>query len=199
MEEKESCKDIRSSREVCGCECVATCEPDTCICAQAGIKCQVRVKINYSNGAIFASKLSFHVQVDRERFPCGCARDGCRNPHGRTEFNPIRVKTHFIHTLLRLDNERKLERAAALRRKQQLVNHHAPAMPSPTHTRFDDDSGSIEAAGDISLRGDQMERMAPGLMPDGVRAEGLDIETISIRSNVLDTLGRLADRVGGAS
>ena len=145
MEEKESCKNIRSSREVCGCECVATCEPDTCICAQAGIKCQVYLRV-LKQLPDFSSKPSFHAQVDRERFPCGCARDGCRNPHGRTEFNPIRVKTHFIHTLLRLDNERKLERAAALRRRQQLVNHHTPAMPSPTHTRFDDDSGSARVS-----------------------------------------------------
>ena len=89
------------------------------------------------------------MQVDRERFPCGCARECCRNPCGRTEFNPIRVKTHFIHTLLRLENERKMEqRAAALRRKAQLVNHHnnAPAVPSPTHTRFDDDSNTAHVS-----------------------------------------------------
>ena len=44
MEEKETCKDIRSSREVCGCECVTTCDPATCICALAGIKCQVTTR-----------------------------------------------------------------------------------------------------------------------------------------------------------
>ena len=59
------------------------------------------------------------------------------------------MKTHFIHTLLRLENERKMEqRAAALRRKAQLVNHHsnAPAVPSPTHTRFDDDSNTARVS-----------------------------------------------------
>uniref|UniRef100_A0A1B6DRP7 Cysteine/serine-rich nuclear protein N-terminal domain-containing protein n=1 Tax=Clastoptera arizonana TaxID=38151 RepID=A0A1B6DRP7_9HEMI len=40
--EKDDCKDIRRSREFCGCSCKAYCDPDTCSCSQAGIKCQVR-------------------------------------------------------------------------------------------------------------------------------------------------------------
>lgn len=39
--EKEECQDIRSSREHCGCSCKTHCDPDSCGCAQAGIKCQV--------------------------------------------------------------------------------------------------------------------------------------------------------------
>ena len=42
-------------------------------------------------------------------FPCGCSKDGCNNPAGRIEFNPIRVRTHFIHTVMRLEIERKRE------------------------------------------------------------------------------------------
>ena len=83
--ERDECKDIRSSREVCGCNCKVFCNPETCICSQAGIKCQ----------------------VDRLSFPCGCSKDGCGNVHGRIEFNPIRVRTHFIHTLMRLELEKK--------------------------------------------------------------------------------------------
>ncbi|KFM75108.1 Cysteine/serine-rich nuclear protein 3, partial [Stegodyphus mimosarum] len=85
--EKEECRDIRSSREFCGCECKIYCDPDTCTCSQAGIKCQ----------------------VDRFSFPCGCSRDGCGNTAGRIEFNPLRVRTHFIHTLMRLELEKKHE------------------------------------------------------------------------------------------
>lgn len=85
--EKEECRDIRSSREFCGCECKIYCDPDTCTCSQAGIKCQ----------------------VDRFSFPCGCSRDGCGNTAGRIEFNPLRVRTHFIHTLMRLELEKKQE------------------------------------------------------------------------------------------
>lgn len=39
--EKDECRDIRSSREFCGCGCKGYCDPDTCSCSQAGIKCQV--------------------------------------------------------------------------------------------------------------------------------------------------------------
>lgn len=85
--EKEECRDIRASREFCGCDCRVYCDPVTCQCAIAGIKCQ----------------------VDRLSFPCGCTRDGCHNTSGRVEFNPLRVRTHFIHTLMRLELERKHE------------------------------------------------------------------------------------------
>ncbi|GLV42321.1 AXIN1 up-regulated 1 [Carabus blaptoides fortunei] len=83
--EKDECRDIRSSREFCGCGCKGYCDPDTCSCSQAGIKCQ----------------------VDRVSFPCGCTRDNCANSSGRIEFNPVRVRTHFIHTLMRLELEKK--------------------------------------------------------------------------------------------
>ncbi|CAH0382542.1 unnamed protein product [Bemisia tabaci] len=83
--EKDECRDIRTSREFCGCSCQGFCDPDTCTCSQAGIKCQ----------------------VDRLNFPCGCTRDGCGNISGRIEFNPVRVRTHFIHTLMRLELEKK--------------------------------------------------------------------------------------------
>ncbi|XP_068204167.1 uncharacterized protein [Palaemon carinicauda] len=83
--EKEECKDIRVSRELCGCQCKVYCDPDTCECAEAGIRCQ----------------------VDRHNFPCGCSREGCGNTYGRIEFNPIRVRTHFIHTLMRLEIEKR--------------------------------------------------------------------------------------------
>ncbi|XP_046404608.1 uncharacterized protein LOC124169853 isoform X2 [Ischnura elegans] len=89
--EKDECRDIRSSREFCGCACKGHCDPETCSCAIAGIKCQ----------------------VDRLNFPCGCTRDGCANSNGRIEFNPVRVRTHFIHTLMRLELERKREEATA--------------------------------------------------------------------------------------
>lgn len=45
--------------------------------------------------------------MDRAGFPCGCSRDGCANHSGRIEFNPVRVRTHFIHTLMRLELEKK--------------------------------------------------------------------------------------------
>lgn len=87
--EKDLCKEIRVSREACGCDCKLYCDPETCACSLAGIKCQ----------------------VDRLSFPCGCARDGCANPAGRVEFNPVRVRTHFIHTLMRLELDAKRDKS----------------------------------------------------------------------------------------
>ncbi|XP_032529582.2 uncharacterized protein LOC116779428 [Danaus plexippus] len=94
--EKDECRDIRTSREFCGCACKGVCNPENCLCSISGIKCQ----------------------VDRLNFPCGCTRDGCGNETGRIEFNPMRVRTHFINTLMRLGLEKKNEEAQeAVKRK----------------------------------------------------------------------------------
>ena len=107
--EKEECKDIRTSRESCGCDCRVYCEPETCACSLAGIKCQ----------------------VDRLSFPCGCSKEGCGNHSGRIEFNPIRVRTHFIHTLMRLEMDKKQEEENELRAKRLQENGPTQAESSP--------------------------------------------------------------------
>uniref|UniRef100_A0A182PAM1 CSRNP_N domain-containing protein n=1 Tax=Anopheles epiroticus TaxID=199890 RepID=A0A182PAM1_9DIPT len=81
--EKDDCREIRISREVCGCTCRGFCDPNRCACSLAGIKCQ----------------------VDRPNFPCGCTHEGCANTAGRVEFNPGRVRTHFLHTIMKLRME----------------------------------------------------------------------------------------------
>ncbi|XP_035377187.1 cysteine/serine-rich nuclear protein 2 isoform X1 [Electrophorus electricus] len=83
--EKTELRAIRLSREECGCDCRFYCDPHQCGCSQAGIKCQ----------------------VDRMSFPCGCSREGCRNTAGRIEFNPLRVRTHYLHTVMKLDLEKR--------------------------------------------------------------------------------------------
>ena len=105
-------------------------------------------------------------QVDRASFPCGCSKECCKNPAGRVEFNPVRVKTHFIHTLFRLENEKKMEQRrralAMVRERHRQMGVAAPssssfvvtaspaatagAAPSPTHTRFDDDDRPVRVA-----------------------------------------------------
>lgn len=42
-------------------------------------------------------------------FPCGCTKEGCSNSTGRVEFNPIRVRTHFLHTIMKLELEKSRE------------------------------------------------------------------------------------------
>lgn len=41
-EEKRQLHELRISRENCGCDCQGFCDPETCGCSLAGIKCQVR-------------------------------------------------------------------------------------------------------------------------------------------------------------
>ncbi|XP_050670500.1 uncharacterized protein LOC126969213 isoform X2 [Leptidea sinapis] len=105
--EKDECRDIRTSREFCGCACKGACNPQTCSCSLAGIKCQ----------------------VDRLNFPCGCTRDGCCNTTGRIEFNPIRVRTHFINTLMRLGLEKKNEESREAAKRQWAELHSTTTSP----------------------------------------------------------------------
>lgn len=84
-EEKRELHNVRLSREDCGCDCQEFCEPETCSCSLAGIKCQ----------------------MDHTSFPCGCSKDGCGNREGRIEFNQARVQTHHIHTIMKLELEQK--------------------------------------------------------------------------------------------
>ncbi|XP_034024706.1 cysteine/serine-rich nuclear protein 1b isoform X2 [Thalassophryne amazonica] len=86
-EEKRQLRELRISRENCGCDCQGFCEPETCSCSLAGIKCQ----------------------MDHSSFPCGCTKDGCGNTEGRIQFNATRVQTHYIHTVMRLELEKRLE------------------------------------------------------------------------------------------
>ncbi|XP_034411772.1 cysteine/serine-rich nuclear protein 1-like isoform X2 [Cyclopterus lumpus] len=86
-DEKRQLHALRVSREACGCDCRGFCEPETCACSLAGIKCQ----------------------VDRFNFPCGCTKDGCGNTQGRIEFNSRRVQTHYIHTVMKLELQRRLQ------------------------------------------------------------------------------------------
>ncbi|XP_069761988.1 cysteine/serine-rich nuclear protein 2 isoform X1 [Narcine bancroftii] len=108
-EEKHELRAIRSSREECGCDCRFYCDPEVCPCSKAGIKCQ----------------------VDRMSFPCGCSKDGCANAAGRIEFNPIRVRTHYLHTIMKLELENKQQ---DLQQPSLAVSHSS----SNSHTETQD-------------------------------------------------------------
>ncbi|CAL8250209.1 unnamed protein product [Arctogadus glacialis] len=105
--EKAELRAIRLSREECGCDCRLYCDPRHCGCSQAGIKCQ----------------------VDRMAFPCGCSRDGCGNMAGRIEFNPLRVRTHYLHTIMKLGLEKRMEQYPA--DAELLLSAASTGPPSP--------------------------------------------------------------------
>ncbi|XP_072220142.1 cysteine/serine-rich nuclear protein 1-like [Leuresthes tenuis] len=86
-EEKRQLHALRLSRQKCGCDCRGFCEPETCACNLAGIRCQ----------------------VDRFNFPCGCTKDNCGNTQGCIQFDARHVQTHYIHTVMRLELERRLQ------------------------------------------------------------------------------------------
>lgn len=112
--EKDECRDIRTSREFCGCACKGVCNPDNCSCSLAGIKCQ----------------------VDRLNFPCGCTRDGCCNTTGRIEFNPMRVRTHFINTLMRIGLEKKNEEDQNAAKRKWAEAHSVMSSPCVSTTPY---------------------------------------------------------------
>uniref|UniRef100_A0AAV2JVN4 Cysteine/serine-rich nuclear protein N-terminal domain-containing protein n=1 Tax=Knipowitschia caucasica TaxID=637954 RepID=A0AAV2JVN4_KNICA len=99
-EEKRQLHTLRLSRETCGCDCQGFCEPESCACSLAGIKCQ----------------------VDRFNFPCGCSQDGCGNTQGRVEFDSRRVRTHHFHTIMRLELERRPKHETHLSKDQSAVS-----------------------------------------------------------------------------
>ncbi|XP_074449694.1 cysteine/serine-rich nuclear protein 3 isoform X1 [Larus michahellis] len=112
VEEKHELRAIRLSREDCGCDCRVFCDPETCTCSLAGIKCQ----------------------VDRMSFPCGCTKEGCSNTAGRIEFNPIRVRTHFLHTIMKLELEKNREQQVpALNGCHSEISAHASSMSPGPH------------------------------------------------------------------
>lgn len=59
-------------------------------------------------------------------FPCGCTKEGCSNTTGRLEFNPVRVRTHFLHTIMKLELEKSREEQQQQQQpqpEQQLVTN----------------------------------------------------------------------------
>lgn len=110
-EEKRELQALRQSREDCGCRCDRVCDPETCSCSLAGIKCQ----------------------MDHTAFPCGCCKEGCENPKGRVEFNQARVQTHLLHTLTRLQLEQGAESLGELE-AAALGSPPSPGGPIPTPT-----------------------------------------------------------------
>uniref|UniRef100_A0A3Q2Y4B7 Cysteine and serine rich nuclear protein 1 n=1 Tax=Hippocampus comes TaxID=109280 RepID=A0A3Q2Y4B7_HIPCM len=81
-------------------------------CSLAGIKCQ----------------------VDRFSFPCGCTKDGCGNTEGYVEFDSKRVQTHYIHTVMRLDLERRLRAETTSLADQSILSEELVESPDLSET-----------------------------------------------------------------
>ncbi|XP_023263677.1 cysteine/serine-rich nuclear protein 1-like isoform X2 [Seriola lalandi dorsalis] len=132
-EEKRQLHELRISRENCGCDCQGFCEPETCSCSLAGIKCQ----------------------MDHSSFPCGCTKDGCGNTEGRIEFNSTRVQTHYIHTIMKLELEKRLEEQSSTEEEEE-VNTTAASASVPAAPSFPF-SSELAAAGENSCSSDMTD------------------------------------------
>ncbi|XP_072455069.1 cysteine/serine-rich nuclear protein 1 [Notamacropus eugenii] len=155
-EEKQELQAIRLSREDCGCKCQDVCDPETCSCSVAGIKCQ----------------------MDHTSFPCGCTKDGCGNPEGRVEFNQARVQTHSLHTLTRLELESQQESSGSEAKPSATVlaylgdEAEPPGPPPPTPT-FPFPMG-MEILGDSSCSSDMTDSSASSVPCEGQPYGGAD-------------------------
>ncbi|XP_028821639.1 cysteine/serine-rich nuclear protein 1b [Denticeps clupeoides] len=132
-EEKRQLHELRLSREDCGCDCQGFCEPETCGCSLAGIKCQ----------------------MDHASFPCGCTKDGCGNTEGRIEFNSSRVHTHYIHTVMKLELEKRLEEHSDPRDREERAR--GPAAPAPPASPSFHFNSELAAAGENSCSSDMTD------------------------------------------
>ncbi|XP_060920438.1 cysteine/serine-rich nuclear protein 1b [Labrus mixtus] len=130
-EEKRQLHDLRISRENCGCDCQGFCEPETCGCSLAGIKCQ----------------------MDHSSFPCGCTKDGCGNIEGRIEFNSTRVQTHYIHTIMKLELEKRLEEQSSTEEEEDENSTRGTTLPAVPSFPF---SSEQAAAGENSCSSSDM-------------------------------------------
>ncbi|XP_051538814.1 cysteine/serine-rich nuclear protein 1-like [Myxocyprinus asiaticus] len=138
-EEKRQLHELRLSREDCGCDCQGFCEPESCSCSLAGIKCQ----------------------MDHSSFPCGCTKDSCGNTEGRIEFNSSRVQTHYIHTIMKLELEKRLgehttENETASEKQPDCTVHPAEGSTVPESPAFHFNS-ELVAAGENSCSSDMTD------------------------------------------
>ncbi|KAI3354828.1 hypothetical protein L3Q82_004635 [Scortum barcoo] len=144
-EEKRQLHELRISRENCGCDCQGFCEPETCSCSLAGIKCQ----------------------MDHSSFPCGCTKDGCGNTEGRIEFNSTRVQTHYIHTIMKLELEKRLEEQSSTEEEEENTTA-ATSLPAVPSFPF---SSELPPAGENSCSSDMTDSDSSGQSEDSEAGE----------------------------
>lgn len=68
--------------------------------------------------------------MDHSSFPCGCTKDGCGNTEGRIEFNSTRVQTHYIHTIMKLELEKRLEEQSSTEEEEEENTAAASSLPT---------------------------------------------------------------------
>lgn len=96
----------------------------------------------------------FSLQMDHSSFPCGCTKDGCGNTEGRIEFNSTRVQTHYIHTIMKLELEKRLEEQSSTEEEEEENTTDATPLPAVPSFPF---SSELAAAGENSCSSDMTD------------------------------------------
>lgn len=157
-EEKRHLHELRISRENCGCDCQGFCEPETCSCSLAGIKCQ----------------------MDHSSFPCGCTKDGCGNTEGRIEFNSTRVQTHYIHTIMKLELEKRLEEQSSTEEEEEENTTAATPLPAVPSFPF---NSELAVAGENSCSSDMTDSDSSGQSEDSEVGESRCVHNTQLDVN----------------
>ncbi|XP_013857618.1 cysteine/serine-rich nuclear protein 1b [Austrofundulus limnaeus] len=179
-EEKKQLHDLRISRENCGCDCQGFCEPETCSCSLAGIKCQ----------------------MDHSSFPCGCTKDGCGNTEGRVEFNSTRVQTHYIHTIMKLELEKRLEEQSGTEEDEEgstagAASLSAASLSAAPSFPF---SSALAAAGENTCSSDTTDLSDSSRQSEDSEAgESWRRSSLDVDENGLSRILRFSDTESGES
>lgn len=130
----------------------------------------------------------FIFQMDHSSFPCGCTKDGCGNTEGRIEFNPSRVQTHYIHTIMKLELEKRLEEHAS---ENETSSDHQPKTNSgelcPAEGGSEPNSSSFHFKSDLTVAG---ENSCSSDMTDSSSSSGQseDLEAADVPQNEQSSL-----------
>lgn len=104
VEEKHELRAIRMSREDCGCDCRIFCDPETCACSIAGIKCQVKIRRRlhlFGFGTLCSSAQWCQVCMSNARVHRGTVRLGAwRRQFGIVPLLSLPSSVEFSHICL---------------------------------------------------------------------------------------------------
>lgn len=101
--------------------------------------------------------------MDHSSFPCGCTKDGCGNTEGRIEFNSTRVQTHYIHTIMKLELEKRLEEQSSTEEEEEENTTAATPLPAVPSFPF---NSELAVAGENSCSSDMTDSDSSGQSED---------------------------------
>lgn len=105
--------------------------------------------------------------MDHSSFPCGCTKEGCGNIEGRIEFNSTRVQTHYIHTIMKLELEKRLEEQSTEEEEEENTRG-ATSLPAVPSFPF---SSELLATGENSCSSDMTDSDTSGQSEDSETGE----------------------------